>query len=167
VQKNKPLFERVVTVTGKKIKRTANFLVRIGTPVEALVEAVGGIPEGTEKIVNGGPMMGKAVVSPEISVTKGTSGIIFFDKSEAKRKKVSNCIRCAKCVTVCAMGLQPYLLEKLAEKNNWEELEKLSVTDCIECGSCSYTCPSARPILDLIRLGKANVNRIRWERSKK
>jgi len=167
VQKNKPLFERVVTVTGKKIKRTANFLVRIGTPVDALVEAVGGIPEGTEKIVNGGPMMGKAVVSTDIPVTKGTSGILFFDKSEAKRKKVSNCIRCAKCVMVCPMGLSPYLLEKLGEKNNWEELEKLSVTDCIECGSCSYTCPSARPILDLLRLGKANVNRLRWERSKK
>jgi len=167
VQKNKPLFERVVTVTGKKIKRTANFLVRIGTPVDAIVESVGGVPEGTEKIVNGGPMMGKAVVSTDIPVTKGTSGIIFFDKSEAKRKKVSNCIRCAKCVTVCPMGLSPYLLEKLAEKNNWEELEKMSVTDCIECGSCSYTCPSARPILDLMRLGKANVNRLRWERSKK
>lgn len=167
VQKNKPLFERVVTVTGKKTKRTANFLVRIGTSVDALIESVGGLPEGTEKVVSGGPMMGKAVVSTDVSVTKGTSGILLLDKTEAKRKRVGNCIRCAKCVIVCPMGLQPYLLEKLAEKSKWEEMEKLSVTDCIECGSCSYTCPSSRPILDLIRLGKANVNRLRWERSKK
>jgi electron transport complex protein RnfC len=132
-----------------------------------LVEAVGGIPEGTEKIVNGGPMMGKAVSTTEVPVTKGTSGILFFDKSEARRKKISNCIKCGKCVSVCAMGLEPYLLEKLIEKNRWEDIEKLAATDCIECGSCSYTCPSSRPLLDLIRLGKANVNRIRWERSKK
>lgn len=167
VQKNKPLIERVVTVTGKKLPKTANYLVRIGTPVDMLVEAVGGIPEGTEKVVNGGPMMGKAVSTTEVPVTKGTSGIIFFDKSEARRKRTANCIRCAKCVSVCAMGLEPYLLEKLIEKNRWEDIEKLAVTDCIECGSCSYTCPSSRPLLDLIRLGKANVNRIRWERSKK
>ena len=167
VQKNKPLVERVVTVTGKKVEKTANFMVRIGTPVNMLVEAVGGIPEGTEKIVNGGPMMGKAVSTTDVPVTKGTSGIIFFDKSEARRKKVSNCIRCAKCVSVCPMGLEPYLMEKLADKGEWEELERLAVTDCIECGSCSYTCPSSRPLLDLIRLGKANVNRLRWERSKK
>jgi len=167
VQKNKPLIERVVTVTGKKLSKPANYLVRIGTPVDMLVEAVGGIPEGTEKIVNGGPMMGKAVSTTEVSVTKGTSGIIFFDKSEARRKRIANCIRCGKCVSVCAMGLEPYLMEKLVEKSRWEEIEKLAVTDCIECGSCSYTCPSSRPLLDLIRLGKANVNRIRWERSKK
>ena len=167
VQKNKPLVERVVTVTGKKVEKTANYMVRIGTPVNMLVEAVGGIPEGTEKIVNGGPMMGKAVSTTDVPVTKGTSGIIFFDKSEARRKAVSNCIRCAKCVSVCPMGLEPYLMEKLADKGDWEELERLAVTDCIECGSCSYTCPSARPLLDLIRLGKANVNRLRWERSKK
>ncbi len=167
VQKNKPLIERVVTVTGKKLRKTANFMVRIGTSVSMLVEAVGGVPEGTEKVVSGGPMMGKAVPTVDIPVTKGTSGIIFIDKVEARRKSTRNCIRCAKCVMVCPMGLEPYLLEKVAEKEKWEETEKLAATDCIECGSCSYTCPSSRPLLDLIRLGKANVNRIRWERSKK
>jgi Na+-translocating ferredoxin:NAD+ oxidoreductase subunit C len=167
VQKNKPLIERVVTVTGKNLKKTANYMVRVGTPLSMLVEAVGGMPEGTEKVINGGPMMGKAIPSVDIPVTKGTSGIIFMDKAEARRKATRNCIRCAKCVMVCPMGLSPYLLEKIGEKERWEEMENLSATDCIECGSCSYTCPSSRPLLDLIRLGKANVNRIRWERSKK
>ncbi|MGI6394946.1 MAG: electron transport complex subunit RsxC [bacterium] len=167
VQKNKPLFERVVTVTGLKLDKTANYLVRIGTPIAFLIDAAGGIPEGTEKIISGGPMMGKTVANAETSVTKGTSGVVLLDKTLARRKKSYNCIRCAKCVFVCPMGLEPYLLEKLADKGRWEELEKLAVTDCIECGSCSYTCPSSRPILDLIRLGKGNVNRLRWERSKK
>ncbi len=111
--------------------------------------------------------MGKAAVSAEFPITKGTSGVLLLDESEAKRREVQNCIRCAKCVDACPMGLEPFLYEKLAEKGRWDDLDVLNVTDCIECGCCSYTCPSARPLLDYIRLAKANVGRIRRERAAK
>ncbi len=167
VQKHKPLFERVVTVTGKHLASPSNFLVRTGVSVEYLIEKCGGIPEGTGKIISGGPMMGKAVVRTDIPVVKGTSGVLLLDESESRRKPQSNCIRCGKCVSVCPMGLEPYLIEKLSEKSRWAELEEINAADCIECGSCSYTCPSALPLLDMIRLAKANVMRIRRERAKK
>ncbi len=167
VQKNKPLIARIVTVTGKHLEKPANYFVRIGTNAQDLIVESGGIPENTGKIINGGPMMGKAVTTVDIPITKGTSGLVVFDATESKRKKVSPCIRCAKCVSACPMGLEPYLLEKLADKNRFEDMEGIQAMDCIECGSCSYVCPASRPLLDMIRLGKANINRIRRERSKK
>lgn len=166
VQKNKPLFERIVTLTGKSVKNPKNYKVRIGTPISDLVEASGGVPEDAGKIVNGGPMMGKAIVNLDIPVTKGTSGILIFPKEESKRREIQNCIRCAKCLNVCPMGLEPYLLMPLAEMENWEQIEKESIMDCIECGSCSYICPSDRPLLDYIRLGKSNVLNIIKSRQK-
>jgi len=155
VQKNKPLFERVVTVTGKSVKKPANFLARIGTPLTNLIEAAGGLPDDTGKIVSGGPMMGKALKNAEVPMTKGTSGVLILPTEEAKRKTVQECIRCAKCVSACPMGLEPYLMMPLSERKIFDKLEKERVMDCIECGSCSYTCPSNRPLLDYIRLGKA------------
>ncbi len=167
VQKNKPLFERIVTITGKKMTKRANFVVRIGTPISELIAACGGAPEGTTKLINGGPMMGKAMISADIPVTKGTSGVILVDASEAKRREPSACIRCAKCVEACPMGLEPYLIEKLTDYSRWDEAEEVGAADCVECGSCQFTCPAARPLLDNIRLAKATVMRIRRERSKK
>jgi electron transport complex protein RnfC len=155
VQKNKPLIERVVTVTGKSVANPSNFLVRIGTSINNLIAAAGGIPEDTEKIIGGGPMMGKALVSTEIPVTKGTSGVLLI--SEAVRKPMRNCIRCSKCITVCPMGLNPTLLMNASDFRNWDLAEKNYIADCIECGSCSYTCPANRPLLDYIRLGKGKV----------
>lgn len=157
VQKNKPLFERVVTVTGKKLTNPSNFLVRIGTPINVLIEAAGGLPENTGKVIGGGPMMGKALISPDVPVTKGSSGILILSKEEAVRKPMQNCIRCAKCVNVCPMGLNPTLLMNATEFTNWDMAEANYIVDCIECGSCSYTCPSNRPLLDYIRLGKGKV----------
>ncbi len=166
VQKNKPLFERVVTVTGKDVKEPANYMVRIGTSISELLEASGGVPESTGKIVNGGPMMGKAISSTDIPVTKGTSGIVLIPREESKRPKVQNCIRCGKCITVCPMGLEPYLLMSLSELSRWEDVEQYKAMDCIECGSCSYTCPASRPLLDYIRLGKSTVSKIIRSRNK-
>ncbi len=167
VQKNKPLFERVVTVTGKSLADPKNLLVRIGTPVKDLIEFAGGLPEDTGKVISGGPMMGKALNSTESTVTKGTSGILVLPKTDSKRKEIKPCIRCAKCVGVCPMGLEPFLLMTLAEKTLYERIEKEDVTDCIECGSCSYICPSDRPLLDYIRLGKSAVGALRRARSMK
>jgi Na+-translocating ferredoxin:NAD+ oxidoreductase subunit C len=166
IVKNKPLFERVVTVTGKTMAKTANYLVRIGTPVTSLIEAAGGLPEDTGKVINGGPMMGKAMPFLEVPVTKGTSGIVILPATESARHKVMNCIRCSRCNTACPMGLEPYLLMSLCEAKRFEEMEAERAMDCMECGSCSFTCPSSRPLLDYIRLGKSNVNRIIRSRSK-
>ena len=160
VMKNRPLIDRVVTVTGKSIKNPSNFQVRIGTPVSYLVEKAGGLPGDTAKVINGGPMMGKALSNLDVPVVKASSGIVLIREEEASRKEVQPCIRCTRCVGVCPMGLEPYLLMTLSEKGQFEKMEPEKVMDCIECGSCSYTCPSARPLLDYIRLGKAEVGKI-------
>ncbi|MBN2666734.1 MAG: electron transport complex subunit RsxC [Bacteroidales bacterium] len=160
VQKNKPLIERVVTVTGKSVSKPGNYMVRIGTPLSGVLEAVGGIPGDTGKIINGGPMMGKAVSNTDAPVVKGMSGIILVTASEALRKEINPCIRCARCVSVCPIHLEPYLLMTLAEKNMFERAEKERITDCMECGSCSFICPAGRPLLDYIRFGKATVIRM-------
>ena len=164
VQKNKPLIERVVTVTGDHVAKPSNFLSRIGIPLNDLIDEAGGLPESTGKIVSGGPMMGKALASIEIPVTKGTSGLLIIPTLEAKRKAMSDCIRCSKCLTVCPMGLNPTLLMNLTEYEVWDRAEENYITDCIECGSCSFICPSHRPLLDYIRLGKGKVNTIIRER---
>jgi electron transport complex protein RnfC len=160
VQKNKPLVERVVTVTGKSLVKPSNFWVRIGTPVEHLLEYAGGLPEDTGKIINGGPMMGKALKDATVPVTKGTSGILLIPKQKAGRREVQPCVRCSKCIEVCPMGLEPYLLMNLSEKLLLERAKDEDVLNCIECGSCSYICPSSRPLLDYIRMGKSAVNNL-------
>ncbi len=167
VQKNKPLIDRVVTVGGPYVKYPSNFLVRIGTPIKDLIEKAGGMPDNTGKIINGGPMMGKAVSSIEVPVTKGTSGILLFPEHTSKRISELNCIRCARCISSCVMGLEPYLLSVQAECSLWENAEKSSILDCIECGSCQYICPSGRPLLDYIRLGKYKVNMLIKDRISK
>jgi electron transport complex protein RnfC len=157
VMKNKPLFERYTTVTGKKLENPGNFLVRMGTPMKDLIDACGGMPEGDNKLLAGGPMMGKALTSVEVPICKGTNSVTIISDDEARRKDAQPCIRCAKCVGVCPMGLEPYLLAKLSEVKNWERAESEDITSCIECGSCQYTCPAYRPLLDNIRLGKSTV----------
>jgi len=164
VQKNKPLIERVVTITGKSLSNPGNFLVRTGTPVIRLIEAAGGLPEDTGKIISGGPMMGKALSSLDVPIVKGTSGIILLPRDESVRSEIKACIRCAKCVSACPLGLEPFLLMTLSEKGLFERAEHERITDCMECGSCSFTCPAGRPLLDYIRLGKSNVIKMARER---
>ncbi len=166
VQKNKPLFERIVTITGKNVEKPSNFRVRIGTPTSLLVEAAGGLPEDTGKVISGGPMMGRAVSSLDVPVTKGTSGILIIREEESKRDEVLPCIRCGRCVNVCPMGLEPYFLMTVSEKQLFDRAEENKIMDCIECGSCSYTCPSSRPLLDYIRLGKGKTGEIIRSRKK-
>jgi len=165
VQKNKPLIERVVTVTGSNVKKPSNFLTRIGTPVISLIEASGGLLPNTGKVISGGPMMGKALNDLNVPVTKGTSGILVISDYEAQRVSLQNCIRCAKCVTICPMALEPYLLALISDKQRYEEAEENQIMDCMECGSCHYICPSGRPLLDQIRVGKANVGKMIRERN--
>lgn len=160
IQHQKPLMERVVTVTGKKLGNPSNYWVKIGTPIKDLIAEVGGLPEGTRKLVNGGPMMGKAIKNTDVPVTKGTSGILVISEEESSRGEQKNCIRCGECVFVCPMGLEPHLLMNLSEKGMFEKASDEDVMTCIECGSCSYVCPSHRPLLDYIRFGKSIVKKL-------
>ncbi len=157
VMKNKPLIERVITVTGKSLAHPSNLLARIGTPMSQLIEECGGMPADTGKIIGGGPMMGKALMNPDTPVCKGSSGLLLMNKRDARRSEPQPCIRCAKCVGACPMGLEPYLLAVASEQQNWELAEANEIPSCIECGSCQFTCPSARPLLDYIRSGKSTV----------
>ncbi len=157
VMKNKPLFERYTTVTGKQLKNPGNYLVRMGTTFNELICACGGLPEGDNKVLAGGPMMGKSVMSLDVPITKGTNSITILSGDEARRKAVQPCIRCGKCVDACPMGLEPYLLATLSANNLYDRLENEGVTSCISCGSCQFTCPSHRPILDNILQGKGVV----------
>ncbi|MBQ9649565.1 MAG: electron transport complex subunit RsxC [Prevotella sp.] len=157
VMKRKPLFERYTTVTGKRLANPGNFLVRMGTPMQDLIDACGGMPEGDNKLLAGGPMMGKALTSTEVPVCKGTNSVTIISDDEARRKEPQPCIRCAKCVGACPMGLEPYLLAKISEVKNWERAEREDIVSCIECGSCQFTCPAHRPLLDNIRQGKSTV----------
>jgi electron transport complex protein RnfC len=167
VMKNKPLIDRVITVTGKSVKQPSNLLARLGTPFQQLIDECGGLPEDTGKVIGGGPMMGKALLSLEVPMTKGSSGLLIMNEKEARRSEPNPCIRCAKCVSACPMGLEPYLLSTLSDLQDWEKVEANDVTSCIECGSCQFTCPSNRPLLDMIRVGKTTVMGIIRNRSAK
>lgn len=157
VMKNKPLIDRIITVTGKSLQQPSNLLARLGTPFQQLIDECGGLPEDTGKIIGGGPMMGKALLSLDVPMTKGSSGLLIMNEKETRRSMPQPCIRCAKCVNVCAMGLEPYLLSKMCAMEDWEGAEKNGIVSCIECGSCQYTCPSNRPLLDMVRVGKSTV----------
>ena len=156
VQKNKPLIDTYLTVTGKKVIKSKNFQVRIGTPIMDILNAVG-IPEHTGKLIAGGPMMGKAVSNLNFFAMKGLTSLLLMDEKESKRGEVENCIRCGKCNYGCPQGLEPYLLSALSINNRFVECEVGGVLNCCECGSCSFSCPANRPLLDYIRLAKNKV----------
>ena len=161
VQKNKPIVQAYTTVSGKSVpaEKCKNFRIRLGTPIKAIMDAVG-IPEDTGKIIAGGPMMGKAIANLDAYAGKGMSSLLFLTEKEAARGEVSNCLRCGKCVDACPMGLEPYRLHAFSELNRFDDCEKYGIMNCIECGSCQFTCPSNRPILDFVRVGKAKTGAI-------
>lgn len=158
VQKNKPLIENIMTITGKKLLTQHNCLVRIGTPYSFIVkQTIGELPQNTGKLISGGPMMGKAMCNIDAPTVKGASSLLVMDEQEALRKTESPCIRCGKCIEACPMGLQPYLFSLLVKNAKYDEAKQHNILDCIECGCCFYTCPANKPLTDEIRLGKARV----------
>lgn len=167
VKFGKPLIDRVVTVTGASVAKPGNYLAAIGMNIKELIDVAGGVPADTGKIILGGPMMGKSVVQIDAPTVKGTSGILMLPEKDSVRRKVEPCIRCASCVSACPMGLEPYLISTLSRLGRWEEVEEAKVMSCIECGCCSFICPSTRPILDFIRLGKTTVGGIIRARQQK
>jgi len=160
VQKNKPLITNVMTVTSDAMMVQHNYLFRIGTPFSFIAACAGGVPPQTAKIVSGGPMMGKAVSNGDATTVKGTSSLLYLSEEQTRRPAETACIRCGRCIDVCPMGLEPYLLFKLSGVSDMEQLESNAVQDCIECGSCAYSCPAGVPLLDLIRPAKGEVLRI-------
>lgn len=160
VYNRRPLIERIVTVTGPSLSNPGNFLVKNGTPISDLIKLAGGLPEDSGKVIAGGPMMGRAVSCMYATAIKGLSGIVVLPESESLRKRVQPCIRCSKCISVCPMGLEPYLFMLQADVRMWDAMSQHGVMNCLECGCCSYVCPAHRPILDMIKLGKQELRKI-------
>jgi len=157
VQKNKPIVDNSVTVTGECFPHQANLLVRVGTPLRYIIDYLGGVPDNAVKVISGGPMMGRAVANLDAATLKGTGALLFLTAEQTLRAPETNCIRCGKCADACPMGLEPFLLNRLAKADRLEDLEKNAVQDCIECGCCLYSCPAHIPLLDNIRMAKGAV----------
>jgi electron transport complex protein RnfC len=156
VELRKPLMERVVTVTGA-VGEPANYRVLIGTLVSALVEASGGLDADAERVIAGGPMTGQALSSLDVPVVKGTSGVVALTKGQTAPAVDGDqpCIRCGRCVEACPMHLHPMAIASHADRRMWNGVERFNALDCIECGCCGYVCPTRRPLVQLIKLGKA------------
>lgn len=155
----KPLYEKVVTISGKGINKPANLLVKVGTKVSDIVDYLGGVKPELAKIIMGGPMMGFAVSSLDIPITKTTSSILFLTEDEIDATPHSDCIRCGWCLDACPMGLEPKEIAIHVEANKAEDTAQFGVFDCFECGSCAYICPAKRPLVQFVRLAKMKAKR--------
>jgi Na+-translocating ferredoxin:NAD+ oxidoreductase subunit C len=152
--------ERVITITGPAVKKKGNYLIPIGTPLRYVLDYVG--IEGTiAEVFMGGPMMGPAVSDLDISITKGTSGILVFGKEDLPNNdKVYPCIKCGACVDACPISLNPSKLGILAKFESYDLMvNDYNLMDCFECGSCSYVCPSHIPLVQYFRLSKSRHKR--------
>ncbi|OQX59414.1 electron transport complex subunit RsxC [candidate division KSB1 bacterium] len=153
----KPLYQRVITVSGPGIQKPKNLLVRIGTPFKDVIAFCGGYTETANKLVMGGPMMGLSQYTDEVPVIKGTSGIVVLDGKTSPTVEPSPCIGCGRCILTCPMGLVPTTIAQYVEAKNYEMAKKWNALDCIECGACTFVCPAKRPLLQSIRLGKYKI----------
>lgn len=158
VQKRKPLFERIVTVSGDDLQSPGNYRVRIGTPASYLIEKAGPL-ETPGKIIFGGPMMGVAATNLSAPVTKTTSGILLLKEGSVFDPKQTACIRCGRCAEVCPQGLEPFAITGFVRRGEYQEAKKIHVLDCIECGSCSYICPARVPLTDYCKLAKYEIRK--------
>lgn len=156
---DKPLYEKVVTIAGKGIKRPANLLVKVGTKISDIVDYLGGLQPGLKKVIMGGPMMGFSISSLDVPITKTTSALLFLSEDEIDTRPHSQCIRCGWCLDACPMGLEPKEIGIYVEANKAEDTEPFGVFDCFECGSCAYVCPAKRPLVQFVRMAKMKAKR--------
>ena len=157
---NKPLIERALTVTGEGVENPANYCVPLGTPLGAVLDKAG-LKDDANKLIIGGPMMGLTQYTADVAVTKGTSGILALTGAEAYESEA--CIRCGRCVEVCPWRLVPSYLSVICEAKQIDAIKASDIMDCKECGCCTYVCPSRRPIVHLVKYGKAELARLRAE----
>ena len=155
----KPMFERVVTVSGNGIKRPANLRVRIGTRIRDIIEYLGGQKGDVKKVIIGGPMMGFATADLDMPVTKTTSGILLLTSEEVDLREGGPCVRCGWCLDACPMGLEPKEIALYVEAGRGKDTKQFGTMDCFECGSCAYVCPAKRPLVQLIRLAKQEIRK--------
>ncbi len=149
-----PLIQRIVTVTGEGIADPRNFIVKIGTPFEAVIEKAGGLRDKAERVISGGPMMGVAQRNLSVPVVKATSAILCLPENKNDYSENPVCLRCGKCVEVCPMHLEPLYLYRFTLAEYRDELERFNLVDCMECGSCAYICPGKLPLVEKFRIGK-------------
>lgn len=157
VEKGKPLYERVVTVSGKGVAEPKNLLVKTGTLFEEALDFCGGISEDTQKLIAGGPMMGTSLYDASGVFTKTDSGLLALTGEEANVSQPSNCISCGACARACPMNLMPMYIDFYALAGDFKTSEKYGTNHCIECGCCANVCPAKRPLVQSIRLAKAKL----------
>ncbi|HOQ79608.1 MAG TPA: electron transport complex subunit RsxC [Candidatus Cloacimonadota bacterium] len=161
VRYKKPLIERVVTVSGQIVNNPKNLRTRVGTAFSELVEKCDGTKEEIGKIISGGPMMGFALPNLDAPVSKTTSGILLFSKTQAKSLDEHACLRCGRCVDACPLNLLPSFIASAVKYKDWDMAEKSGVMDCMKCGSCSYVCPAHIKIIQWVDLGKNQITAMR------
>ena len=156
---DRPLTERVLTVSGNLVGQPGNIVLPIGTPVSTVMEQFGIDPARVRLFISGGPMMGRTSYSFESPVSKTTSALLFFDETAVVMREENPCIRCGNCINACPMGLAVAQLTEMIIANGIDPAAKEAVLDCIECGSCSYVCPADRRLVHWMRLGKNIIRR--------
>lgn len=162
VDKNKALYERVLTVSGAAVNERKNLLVKNGTAYKDIIAYCGGAKEDLAMIVDGGPMMGYSVVSDEFVTKKATSGILLLNQKEVSLEEPTPCISCGMCAQVCPMHLMPMDIDFYTIAGDYESADKLGgVTNCIECGACAYICPSKRAIVQNVVIAKAKLRQMK------
>nr|WP_308508447.1 electron transport complex subunit RsxC [uncultured Stomatobaculum sp.] len=165
VCKKTPILERVITITGDAIKEPQNFKVRTGMNYNDIIEAAGGFKADPKKILSGGPMMGQAMYTTDVPVTKNSSSLTCFLEDEVEKNPESPCIRCGRCGEVCPEFLVPVLMMKSCMNGDSAGYEKLYGMECIECGSCSYICPARRPLTQAFKQMKRRIGEERRQKA--
>ncbi|MGB4350869.1 MAG: electron transport complex subunit RsxC [Tissierellaceae bacterium] len=157
IVEGKPLYERVVTVTGNGVKEPKNLLIKVGTSVADIIEQCGGFNGTPGKIIAGGPMTGNTLFTLDTPVTKEVTGIVVLTEEEAAPVKTTPCIKCGKCVEACPVYLMPNVIQALSLKDRYDDAEEYNALSCVKCGTCSYICPAKRPLTEAITHAKREI----------